>query len=104
MAIALIAFIGVPGDALLGLFLSVAFPQHHLSSDSTETVRLVAGLVATIAAVVLGLFVSSAKNSFDAMNTGITKMGATTIMPDRVVAHYGPRTKDVRNAAAGLQC
>jgi len=86
------------------LFLRLAFPQHHLSSDSTETVRLGAGLVATIAAVVRGLFVSSAKNSFDAMNTGITEMGARTILLARGLAHYGPRTKDVRNAAAGLQC
>lgn len=104
IAIALIAFIGIPGGALRGLFLSLAFPQHHLSSNSTETVRLRAGLVATMAAVVRRLLAGAAKGSFDVMHTGITKMGARTIMLDRVLAHYGPQAKEVRNVAAGLQC
>jgi len=38
------------------------------------------------------------------MHTGITKMRARTIMLDRVLAHYGPQAKEVRNVAAGLQC
>ena len=104
MAIALIAFIGIPGGALLGLFLSLSFRQHHLSSDSKKTVRLRAGLVATMAAVVRGLLAGAAKGSFDVMHTGITEMGASTIMLARVLAHYGPQAKEVRNVAAGLQC
>ena len=86
------------------MFLRLAFTQHHLSSDSTETVRLGAGLVATIAAVVRGLFVGSAKNSFDAMNPGITEMGVRTILIARVLAHYGLQANEVRNVAVGLQC
>lgn len=104
MAIALMAFIGIPGGALRGLFLSLAFPQHHLSSDSKETARRGAGLVAAMAAVVRGLLAGAAKGSFDVMHTGITKMGARTIMLDRVLAQYGPQAKEVRNVAAGLQC
>ncbi len=61
MAIALMAFIGIPGGALRGLFLSLAFPQHHLSSDSKETARRGAGLVAAMAAVVRGLLAGAAK-------------------------------------------
>lgn len=101
MTIALIVFIGIFGGALFGLFLSMALPQHHLSSESKETVKMGAGLVATMAALVLGLLVGSAKSSFDAMNTGLTEMGARIIMLDRVLAHYGPETKDVRNMIRG---
>jgi len=46
----------------------------------------------------------AAKASFDVMHTGITKMGARTIMLDRVLAQYGPQAKEVRNVVAGLQC
>jgi hypothetical protein len=81
--------------------LSLALPEHHLSSESKETVKLGAGLIATMAALVLGLLVGSAKSSFDAMNNGITEMGAKVIMLDRVLAHYGPESKNARDALRG---
>jgi hypothetical protein len=96
LTIALVAFTCILGGTLLGLFLSMALPEHHLSSESKDTVKLGAGLVATMAALVLGLLVGSAKSSFDAMNAGLTEAGARTIMLDRVLAHYGPETREVR--------
>jgi hypothetical protein len=101
MTIALITFACIFGGALLGICLSLALPQHHLSNESKETVKLGAGLIATMAALVLGLLVGSAKSSFDAMNNGITEMGAKVIMLDRVLAHYGPESKDAREALRG---
>jgi len=47
-------------------------------------------------ALVLGLLVSSAKSSFDATSAGIVQAGARIIMFDRVLANYGPETKEVR--------
>jgi hypothetical protein len=35
------------------------------------------------------------------MNNGITEMGAKVIMLDRVLAHYGPESKDTRDALRG---
>ena len=101
MTISLITFACIFGGALLGICLSLALPEHHLSNDSKETVKLGAGLIATMAALVLGLLVGSAKSSFDVMNNGITEMGAKTIMLDRVLAHYGPESKDARDAMRG---
>jgi hypothetical protein len=101
MTIALITFACIFGGALLGICLSLALPQHHLSNESKETVKLGAGLIATMAALVLGLLVGSAKSSFDTMNNGITEMGAKVIMLDRVLAHYGPESKDTRDALRG---
>jgi hypothetical protein len=83
---------------LLGLFLSKSLPEHHLSKESQDTVKLGAGLVATMAALVLGLLVGSSKSSFDSMNNGIIEMGAKSIVLDRVLSHYGPESKDVREA------
>jgi hypothetical protein len=84
------------GAALLGLLLSSLLPEHHLRDTSKDTVKLAAGMVATLAALVLGLLVSSAKSSFDVMNTEITQSGTKIILLDRVLAAYGPETKDAR--------
>jgi hypothetical protein len=84
------------GGTLLGMLLQKILPEHHLDTASKDTVKLGAGMLATLTALVLGLLVSSAKNSFDAMNTGIAQTGAKIIMLDHVLANYGPETKEVR--------
>jgi len=47
------------------MFLRTALPGHHLSDESRDVVKLATGLVGTMAALVLGLLVASAKGSFD---------------------------------------
>ena len=84
------------GGVLLGMLLQKVLPQHHLESDSKDTVKLGAGMLATLTALVLGLLVSSAKGSFDAMNAGIAQTGAKVILFDHILADYGPETKEVR--------
>ena len=55
LGIASIVFSCVFGSALLGLFLGKVLPEHHLSQDSKDVVKLGTALVATLAALVLGL-------------------------------------------------
>src|SRR5262245_66678704 len=82
------------GGALLGAFLRPLLLGHHVSADSRDVVKLGAGLIATQAALVLGLLVSSAKGSFDTMNAEITQAGAKIILLDHVLARYGAETQD----------
>lgn len=56
------------------------------------------GLVATTVAVVLGLLVSSAKNFYDTQSTELTELAANYVFLDRILAHYGPETTDMRAA------
>ena len=84
------------GGALLGLWLQGVLPQPHLRDTSKDTVKMVAGMIATLSALVLGLLVASAKSSFDATNSAIIQNGAKIILLDRVLATYGPETKDAR--------
>jgi hypothetical protein len=93
---------------LLGLFLQGLLPEHHLLDTSKDTVKVAAGTIATLSALVLGLLVGSAKSSFDATNTAITQSGAKIILLDRVLANYGPETKAAREqlrraVAAGIE-
>jgi ABC-type multidrug transport system fused ATPase/permease subunit len=96
IAIATIVFVCVFAGALLGMFLRTVLPEHHLSDASKDVIKLVVGLIATLAALVLGLLVASAKSSFDTANNGFRESGARLIMLDRALAQYGPETKDLR--------
>ncbi len=82
---------------LLGFWLQQRLPNHHLSHESHEIVKLGAGMIATLTALVLGLLVSSAKGTFDTISEGIRQSGAKVILLDRVLAQYGPETKDLRD-------
>ena len=96
LTIGLISAGCIVSAVFFGFLLQRVLPKHHLSADSKDTVKLSAGLLATMTALVLGLLVSSAKSSFDATSTGIVQAGARIIMFDRVLANYGPETKEVR--------
>lgn len=55
-------------------------------------------MVATTAALVLGLLISSAKSFYDAQSAELTQMSAKIVLLDRLLAHYGPEAKDAREA------
>jgi hypothetical protein len=61
---------------LIGMFLRVVLPEHHLSDESKDAVKLGIGMIATLAALVLGLLIASAKGSFDTMNKGLVETGS----------------------------
>jgi Protein of unknown function (DUF4239) len=96
VAISLIVFGFVFGGALCGVLLRSVLPPHHLSSESKEMVTLGMGLVATTAALVLGLLIASAKSSFDAQSGELTQMSANIVFLDRVLRNYGPEAKETR--------
>ena len=95
-AIALLTFLCVFGGALAGLGLRAALPEHHLSADSRDVVKVVTGLMATLSALVLGLLIASAKGSFDTVNDGFKRAAAQIILIDRVLAQYGPGADELR--------
>lgn len=93
IALSCITFVCISGGALLGMFL----PGHHLSTDDKDVVRLGTGLIGTIAALVLGLLIASAKGSYDTQSTQVTQMTSNVVLLDNLLAQYGPETNEVRN-------
>jgi hypothetical protein len=87
--------------ALLGIALRAVLPEPHLSGDSRDVVKLGMGLIATMAALVLGLLIAAAKSSFDIQNAEITEMSSKAILLDRILAHYGPEAKEAREMLRG---
>lgn len=96
-AISCIVFACVFGGALLGMGLRASLPEHHLSTDSKDFVKLGTGLIATMAALVLGLLIASAKNSYDTLRTELRQVSANIIVLDRLLAHYGSETDEARH-------
>ena len=95
-ATALITFVFVLAGALLGSMLQRILPEHHLSAGSQEVVRLVAGLLATLSALVLGLLIASSKNTFDVLGDDFRHGAAEVIAVDRLLAQYGPEAREAR--------
>jgi len=96
-AISGIVFACVFAGALLGMFLRVSLPETHLSTDSKDFVKLGMGLIATMAALVLGLLIASAKSSYDMQRNELTQISASIIVLDRLMSNYGPETKEARD-------
>jgi hypothetical protein len=86
------------GGIVLGAWLRTTLPQHHLSKDSQDVVRLGVGLIATIAALVLGLLIAAAKGSFDTQSGQIRQITADVILLDALLEQYGPETQPIRVA------
>jgi hypothetical protein len=96
LAASLVVFALIFGGTLFGMLLRVKLPEPHLSAESKEVVRLATGLVATIAALVLGLLIASAKTSYDTQSTQVQQMTANVILLDGLLARYGDEALPVR--------
>jgi hypothetical protein len=92
-----IIFSCIFGGAMLGMWLTSVLPEHQLNAETKDVVKVGAGLIGTMAALLLGLLVASAKSSYDARGAEVTQMAANAILFDRALAHYGPATGEVRS-------
>jgi ABC-type multidrug transport system fused ATPase/permease subunit len=105
LTIALTAFGAILVGAFVGTQLRTRLPAHHLKPESLEVIRLAAGLISTMAALVLSLLITSAKGSFDRVNNALLDDGARLLTLDRMLADYGPEAKvtreEIKRAYAG---
>jgi hypothetical protein len=92
-----IVFILVFGSAMLAMAIQSVVPEHHLTAEAKDVVKLGTAVIATMSALVVSLLLASAKGSFDTRSREYTKMSANIILLDRLLSHYGPETKEVRD-------
>jgi hypothetical protein len=85
------------GAGLLGVRVRAALPEDHLSSDTKDAVKVGMGLVATMAALVLGLLVASTKGAYDTQKSEVAQMAAKIVFLDRVLANYGSEAAESRD-------
>jgi hypothetical protein len=91
-----IAFAVIFAGAFIGMLMRRRLPGHHLSGDTKDVVRLGTGLIGTIAALVLGLLISSANSTYQTQRTEVEQLTANVVLLDRTLAFYGPETNNIR--------
>lgn len=96
-AVAAVVFACVFGGFLLGMLLRGVVPQHHLSEASRDVIKLGIGLVATLTALVLGLVIATAKNSYDEQREAVRHTATKVLLLERLLAEYGPETRETRD-------
>src|SRR6202166_4739558 len=97
LLISLHVFALICSGALAGMAVRPLLSEHHLHSDSKDVVKLTAGLIGTLTALVLGLLIASAKTTFDQKTNQVRQMTATVILLDDLLAQYGPEAAPLRN-------
>jgi hypothetical protein len=96
LSISLLVFVLMFVGALAGVAVRPLLLEKHVQPDSREVVKMATGLVGTLAALVLGLLISSAKSSFDQKTGQVRQMTATIILLDDLLGQYGPEATPVR--------
>lgn len=94
--VGLIAFVCIFGAGLLGFALRRILPKHHLTDETGKTVHNVMGVVALLAALVLGLLVANTKSSFDLRSQEVQQFSANLTLLDRELTHFGQDAAQMR--------
>jgi hypothetical protein len=97
LSVSVVVFAIIVCGAFLGGFLRAILPRHHLSEESKDMVKVGMGLLTTLAALVLGLLVASAKSSFDTRSEEVRQAAAKIILLDRNLRQFGPEAVAARN-------
>lgn len=85
------------GAVLLGIRVRALLPQTHLNAETKDAVKVAMGLVATMSALLLGLLISSAKDSYDTMRSEVIQMSAKVTLLDRGLLLYGGEAAPLRS-------
>lgn len=94
--ISAVAFASMFGAAILGMILRARLPDRYLSAESKEVIRLGTALIATMAAVLLGLLISSTRSSYEEKRGQVIRMTADLIELDILMESYGPEAQPAR--------
>jgi len=97
LAISFVVYVCVMAGALIGIYLNRVLPPEQIKDETRQAVNIAIGIIATLAALVLGLMVASAKSSFDTRADDIREIAARIVILDRTLRDYGHETTDARD-------
>jgi hypothetical protein len=96
IGIGVTSFVAIFGGVLIGRFAGRRLPGHHLDAQTQSAVNVSVAVIATLAALVLGLMISAANGSFSARTDEIRQLSLQLIRMDRNLRRYGPEAGDAR--------
>lgn len=81
-----IVLVCIIAASLFGQFLRSRLPPNHIDRASKEIADTILFILGTLTALVLGLFVASAKHSLDSKIDQLRQIAAKTVQLDRTLA------------------
>jgi hypothetical protein len=91
----LISFVAIVAGIAAGMLLRRRLDEKRLEA-AKDVIRLGAGFLATLSAVLISLMIASAKSSYDTQDSHFRQLAAYLVETDRLLAQYGPDAKQVR--------
>jgi hypothetical protein len=80
----------------LGMWLQTRLHERHFTRETAESVRVVATILATFTAIVLGLLLTATKSAFDANAQTLRTFAAQLIELDAQLREYGSDAEPIR--------
>ena len=90
------AFALILGGTIVGAVVRSKLPEHHLTGDSKEVIRLATALVATLTALVLALLFAATRASFEHTSASVSRLATDISELDDVLEEYGPNGTAIR--------
>jgi hypothetical protein len=94
--IGLVVFAVLLAGALVGWATRRLLPADHLTDETKSFISVSTAVIATLTALVLGLLISNANSSFNALGGDVTTLSAQIIRLDQILRRYGPDAKPAR--------
>ena len=96
LIIVLLVFAVILSGAFVGALVRRRVPQHNLTEETKSMVSVSMAVIATISALVLGLLLSNANSSFNAVQGQVNFISAEILRLDQLLRRYGSETKPAR--------
>jgi hypothetical protein len=96
LVVSFVVMCSILAGIAIGARLRSRLPEHHLSPESENVIKLGIGLIGTMSALVLGLLIASAQTTYDRKRNELNQITADGLLIDQLLAQYGPETKPIR--------
>lgn len=96
MLIGCVAFAAILGGAFVGAKVRGRLPKDYLNDETKNLVSMSTAVIATVAALVLGLLISNANTSFTRLGGEVTTLSSQILRLDHILRRYGPEAKPAR--------
>jgi len=86
------------GGVAVGSWLRDRLPEHHLADRASGVIKSGVGLISTLAALILGLLISTAKISYDSTASQVGQIASDLVLLDQELTEYGAAAYGAREA------
>ena len=94
----IISLVAMMGGVAVGSWLRARLPGHHLNDQASDVIKAGVGLISTLAALILGLLISTAKISYDSTASQVSQISSDLVLGDQLLSAYGSAGDRAREA------